>query len=217
MILAGFAAPHVPRGRPRPGDGVRGPAAAPVPPRSRDALPAPAWSSRKSCSISRAGTSSTMIRTGGCPPCTGISGGRSPGSSPPRSTWWCRTRRTGGRDTGAETRIRGRRPRGTRRPARFRSSSRRRPGSFPRPAGSPSSCRTPGSPRSNRARRRRGCAWSPCGWCTPGTARRRPEALCCVARGERGVPRLLPPLVLHGGPEKYCPEVERICRLFRAG
>ena len=43
------------------------------------------------------------------------------------------------------------------------------------------------------------------------------RGLCCLARGARGIPRLLPPLVLHGGQEKYCPEVERICRLFRAG
>jgi tRNA1Val (adenine37-N6)-methyltransferase len=41
--------------------------------------------------------------------------------------------------------------------------------------------------------------------------------LCCMARGGSGIPRLLPPLFLHGGPEKYCPEVERICRLFRPG
>ena len=38
--------------------------------------------------------------------------------------------------------------------------------------------------------------------------------LCCAVRGRRGTPRLLPPLFLHEGPEKYCPEVERICRLF---
>jgi len=43
------------------------------------------------------------------------------------------------------------------------------------------------------------------------------RGLCCAVRGGRGVPRLLPPLFLHGGPEKYCPEVERICRLFCAG
>jgi tRNA1Val (adenine37-N6)-methyltransferase len=43
------------------------------------------------------------------------------------------------------------------------------------------------------------------------------RGLCCMARGGRGTPRLLPPLFLHGGPEKYCPEVERICRLIRAG
>ncbi len=43
------------------------------------------------------------------------------------------------------------------------------------------------------------------------------RGVCCMARGERGIPRLLPPLALHGGAEKYCPEVERICRLFRAG
>jgi tRNA1Val (adenine37-N6)-methyltransferase len=41
--------------------------------------------------------------------------------------------------------------------------------------------------------------------------------LCCAVRGGSGTPRLLPPLFLHEGPEKYCPEVERICRLFRAG
>jgi tRNA1Val (adenine37-N6)-methyltransferase len=41
--------------------------------------------------------------------------------------------------------------------------------------------------------------------------------LCCAVRGRRGTPRLLPPLFLHEGPEKYCPEVERICRLFRKG
>jgi tRNA1Val (adenine37-N6)-methyltransferase len=41
--------------------------------------------------------------------------------------------------------------------------------------------------------------------------------LCCAVRGESGTPRLLPPLFLHGEEEKYCPEVERICRLFRAG
>ena len=39
--------------------------------------------------------------------------------------------------------------------------------------------------------------------------------LCCTVRGVRGTPRLLPPLFLHGGTEKYCPEVERICHLFR--
>ncbi len=40
--------------------------------------------------------------------------GEIPGVVPARSTWWCRTRRTAGRDTGVETRIRGRRRRGTR-------------------------------------------------------------------------------------------------------
>jgi tRNA1Val (adenine37-N6)-methyltransferase len=39
--------------------------------------------------------------------------------------------------------------------------------------------------------------------------------LCCVVRGGRGTPRLLLPLFLHGESQKYCPEVERICRLFR--
>ena len=43
------------------------------------------------------------------------------------------------------------------------------------------------------------------------------RGLCCVVRGAGGIPRLLPPLLLHGETEKYCPEVERICRLFRAG
>ena len=41
--------------------------------------------------------------------------------------------------------------------------------------------------------------------------------LCCAVRGGKGTPRLLPPLFLHEGAEKYCPEVERICRLFRKG
>jgi tRNA1Val (adenine37-N6)-methyltransferase len=41
--------------------------------------------------------------------------------------------------------------------------------------------------------------------------------LCCAVRGGSGTPRLLLPLFLHAGPEKYCPEVERICRLFRRG
>jgi tRNA1Val (adenine37-N6)-methyltransferase len=41
--------------------------------------------------------------------------------------------------------------------------------------------------------------------------------LCCIARGGSGTPRLLPPLFLHEGTEKYCPEVVRICRLFRKG
>ena len=43
------------------------------------------------------------------------------------------------------------------------------------------------------------------------------RGICCVVRGGSGTPRLLPPLFLHGGPGKYCPEVERICRLFRRG
>jgi len=43
------------------------------------------------------------------------------------------------------------------------------------------------------------------------------RGLCCMVRGGSGTPRLLPPLLLHEGPGKYCPEVERICRLFRAG
>ena len=41
--------------------------------------------------------------------------------------------------------------------------------------------------------------------------------LCCAVRGGSGAPCELPPLYLHGGAEKYTPEVERVCRLFRAG
>jgi tRNA1Val (adenine37-N6)-methyltransferase len=51
----------------------------------------------------------------------------------------------------------------------------------------------------------------------PRDGERPSRGLCCAVRGGGGTPRLLPPLFLHGGPEKYCPEVERICRLFRAG
>lgn len=43
------------------------------------------------------------------------------------------------------------------------------------------------------------------------------RVLCCAEHGETGTPRFLPPLVLHGDREKYCGEVERICRLFRHG
>lgn len=43
------------------------------------------------------------------------------------------------------------------------------------------------------------------------------RGLCCAVRGGGGTPRLLPPMFLHEGPGKYCEEVERICRLFRAG
>ena len=43
------------------------------------------------------------------------------------------------------------------------------------------------------------------------------RGLCCAVRGGWGTPRLLPPLFLHEGPGKYCPEVARICRLFGAG
>lgn len=43
------------------------------------------------------------------------------------------------------------------------------------------------------------------------------RGLCCAVRGGSGTPRLLPPLFLQEGPEKYCTEVERICRLFCAG
>jgi tRNA1Val (adenine37-N6)-methyltransferase len=43
------------------------------------------------------------------------------------------------------------------------------------------------------------------------------RVLCCAVRGEAGTPRVLPSLFLHGDREKYCGEVERICRLFRRG
>jgi tRNA1Val (adenine37-N6)-methyltransferase len=43
------------------------------------------------------------------------------------------------------------------------------------------------------------------------------RGLCSVVRGGSGTPRLFPPLFLHEGAQKYCPEVERICRLFRRG
>ncbi len=41
--------------------------------------------------------------------------------------------------------------------------------------------------------------------------------LCGAVRGGGGTPGELPPLFLHGDKEKYVPEVERICRLFRSG
>jgi tRNA1Val (adenine37-N6)-methyltransferase len=41
--------------------------------------------------------------------------------------------------------------------------------------------------------------------------------LYCASREGSGAARGLPPLILHGVREKYCPEVERICRLFRYG
>ncbi len=41
--------------------------------------------------------------------------------------------------------------------------------------------------------------------------------LYCAAPGRGGATRELPPLYLHGEHEKYVPEVERICRLFRGG
>ena len=43
------------------------------------------------------------------------------------------------------------------------------------------------------------------------------RVLCCMGREACGSPEELPPLILHGEKEKYCPEVERICRLFRSG
>jgi tRNA1Val (adenine37-N6)-methyltransferase len=43
------------------------------------------------------------------------------------------------------------------------------------------------------------------------------RTLYCASRGGAGDPRELPPLYVHGDREKYAPEVERICRLFRAG
>jgi tRNA1Val (adenine37-N6)-methyltransferase len=39
--------------------------------------------------------------------------------------------------------------------------------------------------------------------------------LILLSRGGERPPRELPPLFLHEGVGKYCPEVERICRLFR--
>ncbi|MBE0602039.1 MAG: methyltransferase [Deltaproteobacteria bacterium] len=43
------------------------------------------------------------------------------------------------------------------------------------------------------------------------------RVLCCLSREGCGSAGELPPLHLHGDREKYCPEVERICRLFRSG
>jgi tRNA1Val (adenine37-N6)-methyltransferase len=43
------------------------------------------------------------------------------------------------------------------------------------------------------------------------------RVLCCLAGESCGSVAELPPLILHGEKEKYCPEVERICLLFRAG
>lgn len=49
----------------------------------------------------------------------------------------------------------------------------------------------------------------------PGAPPRR--VLYCAALGGAGSARELPPLFVHGKKDKYAPEVERICRLFRAG
>ncbi|MEW6720001.1 MAG: methyltransferase domain-containing protein [Thermodesulfobacteriota bacterium] len=43
------------------------------------------------------------------------------------------------------------------------------------------------------------------------------RVLCAFSLESCGSPEDLPPLYLHGEEEKYCPEIERICRLFRAG
>jgi len=43
------------------------------------------------------------------------------------------------------------------------------------------------------------------------------RVLCCLARESCGSTEELPSLILHSEKEKYCPEVEKICRLFRAG
>ena len=43
------------------------------------------------------------------------------------------------------------------------------------------------------------------------------RVLCSFSRESCGSAGELPPLFLHGEREKYCPEVERICRLFRPG
>jgi len=41
--------------------------------------------------------------------------------------------------------------------------------------------------------------------------------LCGFSLSSCGSAEELPPLYLHGEKDKYCPEVERICRLFRSG
>jgi len=41
------------------------------------------------------------------------------------------------------------------------------------------------------------------------------RVLCCLTRESCGSTEELPPLILHAEKEKYCPEVEKICRLFR--
>lgn len=51
----------------------------------------------------------------------------------------------------------------------------------------------------------------------PGAGKPASRLLCGAVRGGVGPPRQLPPLYLHGGKEKYVPEVERICRLFLSG
>jgi tRNA1Val (adenine37-N6)-methyltransferase len=43
------------------------------------------------------------------------------------------------------------------------------------------------------------------------------RVLYCASRCREGPSRELPPLHVHGEQEKYAPEVERICRLFRVG
>jgi tRNA1Val (adenine37-N6)-methyltransferase len=43
------------------------------------------------------------------------------------------------------------------------------------------------------------------------------RVLVLMSRGEGDVPTDMPPLFLHEGDGKYCPEVESICRLFRSG
>ncbi|MCL1926534.1 MAG: methyltransferase [Syntrophorhabdaceae bacterium] len=43
------------------------------------------------------------------------------------------------------------------------------------------------------------------------------RVLCCLARESCGSTEELPSLVLHAEKEKYCSEVEKICRLFRSG
>ncbi|RJP18491.1 MAG: methyltransferase domain-containing protein [Deltaproteobacteria bacterium] len=41
------------------------------------------------------------------------------------------------------------------------------------------------------------------------------RVLCCASRRPAGTPREHPPLYLHGDRRKYCPEVDRVCALFR--
>ena len=43
------------------------------------------------------------------------------------------------------------------------------------------------------------------------------RVLCCLARESCGSTEELPSLILHAEKEKYCPEVEKICSLFRPG
>ena len=105
VILGGVRLPLLPGCRPRPRERGAGSCFSSCRASPPPCVPAPGWISRKTCSISRAGISATIARTDGWSPCLGTYGGRSPGSSRVRSTWWCRTRRTAGRGTGVGIRI----------------------------------------------------------------------------------------------------------------